>query len=57
MPLSKVQLSSPWFDFLSEVDKGLPTEVEVHCIGGFVVTLAYGAPWTTGDIEPDRRTK
>lgn len=47
----KVQLPSPWSEFLSEVDKNLSKQVEMHCIGGFVLTLVYGAPRTTGDID------
>ena len=47
----KVELPSPWLEFLSEVDKSLSKPVEVICIGGFVLTLVYGAPRTTGDID------
>jgi hypothetical protein len=51
MPILKVQLPSPWFDFLSDLDKALADEVEVICLGGFVLTLIHGAPRNTGDID------
>ena len=44
-------LRSPWKEFLSELDDMLTEPVEIHCIGGFVLTLFYGLPRTTGDIE------
>jgi len=47
----KLQLPSPWLEFLSAVDHALSSKVEVHCIGGFVLTLAYGARRTTGDVD------
>jgi hypothetical protein len=47
----KVGLPSPWSEFLSEVDKNLSRPVEMHCIGGFVLTSVYGAPRTTGDLD------
>ena len=44
-------LRSPWKEFLSELDDMLTEPVEIHCIGGFVLTLFYGLPRTTGDID------
>jgi|SRR5262252_8273663 len=32
-------LPSPWREFLSELDDMLTQPVELHCIGGFVLTL------------------
>jgi uncharacterized nucleotidyltransferase DUF6036 len=42
---------SPWAEFLAELDALLPIQVKVHCIGGFVVSLCYGLPRPTGDID------
>lgn len=42
---------SPWAEFLNELDALLPGKVKVHCIGGFVVSLYYGLPRPTGDID------
>ena len=47
----KWAIPSPWAEFLKEIDAPLSTQVEVHCIGGFVVSLHYGLPRPTGDID------
>lgn len=44
-------LPSPWKDFLAELDGMLNEPLELHCVGGFVVTYFYGFPRTTGDID------
>ena len=44
-------LPSPWREFLTEIDEMLKEPLELHCIGGFVVTHFYGFPRTTGDID------
>jgi Nucleotidyltransferase of unknown function (DUF6036) len=44
-------LPSPWKEFLAELDGLLNESLELHCIGGFVVTYFYGFPRTTGDID------
>lgn len=43
-------LPSPWKDFLAEIDGMLNESLELHCVGGFVVTHFYGFPRLTGDI-------
>jgi hypothetical protein len=50
-PDSTPALPSPWPEFLEELDKLLPSAVELHCLGGFVLTALYGLPRTTGDID------
>jgi hypothetical protein len=45
------QLPSPWKEFLAELDDLLSEPLELHCIGGFVLTFFYGLPRTTGDID------
>ena len=45
------ELPSPWRKFLTELDDILAESVELHCIGGFVLTFYYGLPRTTGDID------
>lgn len=44
-------LPSPWADFLQEVDALLSRPVELHCLGGFVLTMLYGLPRSTGDVD------
>jgi hypothetical protein len=48
---NKAKPPSPWAEFLEELDALLPEPVKVHCIGGFVVSLFYGLPRPTVDID------
>ena len=41
----------PWRSFLRELDERLTAPVELHCIGGFVVSLHYGIGRQTSDID------
>jgi hypothetical protein len=50
MPLAD-ELPNPWKEFLSAVDAGLSTMTAIHCLGGFVLTVVYGVPRTTADID------
>ncbi|MEK7832255.1 MAG: DUF6036 family nucleotidyltransferase [Acidobacteriota bacterium] len=45
------QLPEPWQSFLSQVDDSLSDEVELHCFGGFVVTMLYGLARSTVDVD------
>jgi hypothetical protein len=47
----KAKLPSPWAEFLGELDALLPERVEVHCIGGFVLSVFYGLPRPTADVD------
>lgn len=44
-------LPSPWAEFLAEIDNSLPGPVQLHCSGGFVLTVCYGVPRVTGDVD------
>ncbi|HEY3129373.1 MAG TPA: DUF6036 family nucleotidyltransferase [Acidobacteriota bacterium] len=44
-------LPSPWVDFLRELDELLPQAIELHCLGGFVVSVCYGLPRPTADVD------
>jgi len=48
---SQHEVPSPWGDFLDELDSALSEPVELHCIGGFVISLSYGLPRPTGDVD------
>jgi hypothetical protein len=45
------KLPSPWDRFLEDLDGLLREQVHVHCIGGFVVSLFYGLPRPTADVD------
>ena len=49
MPLDLIP--EPWLGFLSELDAECRHPVDFHCLGGFVVTNAYGLARTTSDID------
>src|SRR6266436_2552621 len=37
----------PWSAFFDELDQAISEPIELHCIGGFVVSLLYGLPRPT----------
>ena len=41
----------PWLSLLREIDRRANTAVDLVCIGGFVMTIAYGAPRMTADLD------
>jgi len=43
--------AEPWQSFLEELDRGLETVTDVHCIGGFVVSQCYGLGRETADLD------
>jgi hypothetical protein len=45
------QLPEPWRSFLSEVDALLQAPLVLHCFGGFVMTMLYGAGRLTADVD------
>ena len=44
-------LPSNWKDFLREIDQHLGVAVEMHCLGGFVLSALYELPRPTGDVD------
>lgn len=45
------RLPEPWRSLLSEIDRRATNRIDLVCIGGFAVTVAYGAPRTTADLD------
>ena len=50
MPV-KLDVPSPWGQFLVEVNQSFSSPIEIHCSGGFVLTVLYGIPRTTSDLD------
>ena len=50
MPHSS-QAPEPWRSFLGELDREATEETRLDCMGGFVVTLLYGLPRATSDLD------
>jgi hypothetical protein len=44
-------LPEPWRAFLAALDRAVPGEVQLHCLGGFVMTTLYGMPRPTADVD------
>ena len=44
-------IPEPWKSFFTEIDESLETETHLEILGGFVITLIYGAPRTTADVD------
>lgn len=42
---------APWGEFLDALDSRLGAPTDLHCIGGFVMTLQYGISRATADID------
>lgn len=49
--MSLADLKDPWRSFLREIDQRLQKPLELHCLGGFVVSELYGLSRTTADID------
>ena len=45
------RIKEPWLSFLRDVDRALKEAVEVHCLGAFVLSVLWGLPRPTGDID------
>src|ERR1700730_3584522 len=43
--------AQPWRSFLQDLDERLKAAVELHWLGGFVVTQQYGIGRETSDID------
>lgn len=43
------RLPEPWRALIAEIDSCVTVGIDLVCIGGFAVTVAYGAPRTTAD--------
>src|SRR6266850_608814 len=44
-------IPEPWHSFLSDIDASLHEDVELHCLGGFVVTVLYDLARPTADVD------
>ena len=45
------KIQDPWLSFLRDVDRALLETVEIHCLGGFVLSVLWGLPRPTGDVD------
>jgi hypothetical protein len=45
------EIPKPWDAFLKDLDRTLEEPVELHCLGGFVLTMLYGLKRPTADVD------
>ena len=45
------EIPEPWHSFLLELDGQMPGPVTLNCLGGFAISIAYGLPRPTADID------
>jgi len=45
------EVPPPWRGFLRDLDQQASETVSLHCLGGFAVTMCYGLPRATADID------
>ena len=48
---SSTQPPEPWRGFLEALDSSIDEPVDLHCLGGFVVSLMYGVSRETSDLD------
>ena len=41
----------PWTSFFRDLDESLSAQTELHCLGGFVASQAYGLGRVTADVD------
>ena len=46
-----IEIQEPWLSFLRDVDRTLGHQVEIHCLGAFVLGVLWGLPRPTGDVD------
>ncbi len=49
--MSPSSLPDPWRSFLEELNAAATRDVELHCLGGFVVAMYYGLARPTADVD------
>lgn len=49
--MTRQSLGPPWAAFLRDIDAALTTNLELHCLGGFVLSVLFDLPRVTSDID------
>ena len=44
-------IAEPWWSFFTDIDATITEQVDLHCLGGFVLTVLYDAPRSTADVD------
>ena len=49
--MANKDIPEPWLSFLKEIDQSLESEIPFHCFGGFAITMLFGLPRETADMD------
>jgi len=49
MPANLIE--DPWLSFLKEIDDSLRSKIAFHCFGAFAITIQFGLPRETSDVD------
>src|SRR5688500_11728502 len=44
-------IPEPWNSFFKEIEVSLRQRLDLHCLGGFVMTILYGLDRPTADVD------
>ncbi len=44
-------IPEPWKSFFTAIDENLQDEIRLEILGGFIITVIYGAPRATADVD------
>jgi hypothetical protein len=45
------KITEPWYSFLLEIDQKLSEDIELECLGGFIITQIYQLARPTADVD------
>ena len=49
--MKTIAIPEPWQSFWHELAEAITEPIELHCLGGFVITLLYGLERSTSDVD------
>lgn len=48
---TRPEIPNPWRAFLEDIDREVPGDIALHCLGGFIAALYYELPRPTNDLD------
>jgi hypothetical protein len=45
------KMPEPWLSFFRDIDEKMSEQIDLECLGGFVITQLYGLARTTADVD------
>jgi hypothetical protein len=47
----RIEIPEPWHGFFHDLDAAVPHGVSLRCLGGFVLSVCFGMPRSTADVD------